>query len=284
MDKINGNKDEHNVIKLGALLSQGILEVGGKNCILSLISNTGQNRIGAIVGIALFTQYYYWYPMVHFISLALSPQVHIGVDKELKIVKNFNLLSKSKPSLYGYPQEVKSEEKTEKQKTQAAVLSSTTRILAKKKSRLGTSNSINTDLQIDLEKSVSKTKDNFKPIEEEAENNKMIIDDANAKDPKPKEVVPEEPTETSLSNPCRILIKQRQFIEIPPDQAYEQVTPIIYSGVVVLRRIKEEEVPEAVQLVDAAPSTAGGQTKSDAYQPVSTAEIPDEFDIEITKG
>lgn len=221
--------------------------------------------------------------MVHFISLALSPQVHIGINKELSIVKNFSLLSKTKPSLFGYPQELKSEEKTEKQKTQAAVLSSTTRILAKKKSRLGTSNSINTDLQIDLEKSVSKTKDNFKPIEEEAENNKMIIDDANAKEIKPKEAAPEEPTETLLTNPCRILIKQRKFIEFPVDQNYEQVTPTIYSGVVVLRTVKEEEIPD-VQLIDAAPSTAGNQGKADGYQPVATAEMPDEFDIEITKG
>ena len=312
MEKINNNKDEHNLIKLGTLICQGLLDVGGRNCSLNLVSNNGQNRVGAIVGMALFTQYFYWFPMAHFISLAISPQVHIGIDSEFKVVTNFNILCKEKPSIYGYPEELKVEEKTEKDKIPAAVLSSTTRILAKKKSKLGTSTSYNTNMQIELEKAMSSKKgttNEYKPIpvdeikKKEDTNkdlNKMQIDDiVDDKENKKKVEINQtekEPNEIMLQNPSRILLKQRSVVSFPENQIFEQAMPILYNGLIVLKKVKpeikteyfelEEEKVEKDNDKDANIDKDKKEEKDkDGYKAVPNnddADMPDEFDIKVT--
>ena len=39
----------------------------------------------AVVGVAMFLQYWYWYPLTHFISLAFTPTAVIGLNKDLKM-------------------------------------------------------------------------------------------------------------------------------------------------------------------------------------------------------
>jgi len=77
-----------------------------------------------IVGAAVFTQYWYWFPLAHFLSLSFSPTALIGVDQKLE-VPVFKFHSNTRPSLFDYPpeQQVKAEEAPEKVKT--AVLSTT---------------------------------------------------------------------------------------------------------------------------------------------------------------
>lgn len=310
LDKVNANKEEHNLIKLGALVSQGILELGGKNCVLSLISQTGHNRVGAIIGLALFTQYYYWFPMAHFLSLAISPIVHMGIDESFKVVKNFQIISKVKPSLYNYPVEIKAEDKKTKTVTPAAVLSSQTRMLAKKKSRLGTSSCINTE-NISLERNFSKTND-VKLTQDDVklktseinilDDNKMVVDDKpkdDKEDEKKEEEKKEEPNEEVLNNPCRILFKQREFIEFPSDQFFVQVNPVKYTGIILLAKIKDVEadyLEEKLKIETNLPSNSGNRVNNEQaakvddsknkgdYKPVPTkeeAEIPEEFDFDL---
>lgn len=301
LDKVNSNKDEHNLIKFGALISQGILEVGGKNCVLSLVSQTGHNRVGAIVGIALFTQYYYWFPMAHFISLAISPQVHIGIDESFKVVQNFKIISKAKPSLYGFPVESKSENVKEKSIAPAAVLSSQTRMLAKKKSRLGTSSCLNTDINMEL--IGNKTAD-IKLINPEETKNKTSNINLTENDSKMKvekeEKKPEikeepEPEQEELQNPCRILNKQKQVIEIIPNQAFEQVTPPKYIGLIMLKKVKIDEITvyledtiaaENKKIKDEVEKNEDNKKddKKEEYKPVPTSDEPDmpeEFDTDL---
>jgi 26S proteasome regulatory subunit N2 len=47
----------------------------------------------AIVGMAVFLQYWYWYPYIHFISLAFTPTALIGLNKELKVQKKISQTS-----------------------------------------------------------------------------------------------------------------------------------------------------------------------------------------------
>lgn len=301
---INNNKEEHNLIKLGSLISQGILELGGKNCILSLVSQKGHNRVGAVIGMALFTQYYYWFPMAHFLTLAISPQIHMGIDETFQVVKNFKMISKAKPSLYGYPLETKQEDKKEKAIAPAAVLSSQTRMLAKKKSRLGTTSCLNTDLNIEIDKQISKIGDSkivedVKKNPETSDNNKMVVDDAAKEKEKPLEEKKEEPLEELLTNPCRILYKQKDVIEILPEQTFTQVTPIKYTGIIMLKKVFDFEETEYLKEKISPPGinnpknpkleenlkAPGGKetenkTKGD-YKPVPTSddvEMPEEFD------
>lgn len=39
----------------------------------------------AIVGMAVFTQFWYWFPLTHFLSLAFTPTAIIGLNKDLKV-------------------------------------------------------------------------------------------------------------------------------------------------------------------------------------------------------
>ena len=282
LDKVNNNKEDHNLIKLGTLIGQGFLELGGRNANLSLVSHTGHNRIGAIIGIALFTQYYYWYPMMHFISLAIRPQIHMGIDSDFKVIKNFKIISKSKPSQFGYPSETKIEDKKEKTEAPKAVLSSQTRMLAKNKSKLGTNSNLNTQT-MHLDKQVSTTQDI------KIEENKMEIDDNIKKEEKPVEEKKEEPLEELLSNPCRILKKQEQVIEFIYDQCYLQVTPTKYCGIIMLKKVANDE-PEYLELKpiedkkeEKKPESKPSVSNTGNYQsvPIDEVEIPDEFDQDL---
>ncbi len=71
--------------KFGAVLAYGIMDAGGRNVTISLSSRSGHNNLSAIVGLAIFTQFWYWYPLTYFISLAFTPTAFIGLNKNLKV-------------------------------------------------------------------------------------------------------------------------------------------------------------------------------------------------------
>ena len=55
-------KDKHEdaMARFGAVLSQGIIDAGGRNVSISLSSASGHSNMSAIVGMAVFTQLWYW--------------------------------------------------------------------------------------------------------------------------------------------------------------------------------------------------------------------------------
>jgi 26S proteasome regulatory subunit N2 len=122
--KVIADRHEDAMAKFGCALALGIIDAGGRNCTISLQTQTGNLNMTAIVGMAVFTQYWYWFPLTHFLSLAFTPTSIIGVDHELEI-PSFKFHSNTRPSMFDYPpeQEVKAEEAPEKVKT--AVLSTT---------------------------------------------------------------------------------------------------------------------------------------------------------------
>ena len=66
-------------------------------------------------------QHWYWYPMLNFLSLALTPTALIGLNKSLKVPKNFKCISNAKPSYYKYPEIIKIETNKKKEKVQKKV-------------------------------------------------------------------------------------------------------------------------------------------------------------------
>lgn len=88
--------------KFGAILATGIIDAGGRNVVLSLRSRAGYNKTAAIVGVTLWTHYWYWYPMMHMLSLAFEPTAIVGLNKDLKRPKNFEFRSNARPSLFAY--------------------------------------------------------------------------------------------------------------------------------------------------------------------------------------
>ncbi|ERT00500.1 hypothetical protein HMPREF1624_03873 [Sporothrix schenckii ATCC 58251] len=111
LKKVVGDRHEDAMTKFGASLALGIIDAGGRNCTIGLQTQTGNLNMAGIVGMAVFTQYWYWFPFTHFLSLSFSPTSIIGLDHELEI-PSFSFHSATRPSLFDYPpeQEVKAEE------------------------------------------------------------------------------------------------------------------------------------------------------------------------------
>lgn len=124
MNKMITDRHEDAMAKFGCAIALGIIDAGGRNCTISLQTQTGNLNMPAIVGAAVFTQYWYWFPLAHFLSLSFTPTAVIGVDPQLEIPV-FQFHSNTRPSLFDYPpeQQVKADEAPEKVKT--AVLSTT---------------------------------------------------------------------------------------------------------------------------------------------------------------
>jgi 26S proteasome regulatory subunit N2 len=268
LDKVISDKDEHILIRFGGIISQAILELGGRNCIINSVSHSGNNRMGSIVGLVLFTQYYYWFPMIHFLNLAVHPCIMYGIDSNLKVVNNFRVLSKSKPSVFAYPKEVKLQEKIAVQKAPTAVLSTHSRVKAKGK-KTATVTSI-TEMQVEDKKENKK--------EEEKESEK-------------KEEIPE-PNEEILNNPCRIVARQINVVQHIPDQDFVPLLNKRFNGFVLLRKMNpdavvtyfEEEVK--VEPTNVTVSQPQSQPTSNNYQPLPTqdVEMPEEIELsEINK-
>ena len=138
VQKVITDRHEDAMAKFGAALSIGIIDAGGRNCTIGLQTQTGNLNMSAIVGMAVFTQYWYWFPFTHFLSLAFTPTSMTGVDQDLD-VPEMKLYCNARPSTFEYPpgMEVKQNEEPEKVKT--AVLSTTAqakrRKLAKEKEK-----------------------------------------------------------------------------------------------------------------------------------------------------
>merc|ERR1719379_1061474 len=99
------------------------MDAGGRNCAASMFSISGMLRRGAAIGFCLFTQMWYWFPLIHMFSLTLAPTALVGLTEKLKIPKNFSLKSGARPSLFAYPEPLKPPKKEEQAKAATAVLS-----------------------------------------------------------------------------------------------------------------------------------------------------------------
>ncbi|KAI9004255.1 26S proteasome non-ATPase regulatory subunit 1 [Gaertneriomyces semiglobifer] len=84
-ERIIADKHEDVMAKFGAVLGQGIIDAGGRNVTISLQSKSGYANMSAIVGMAVFTQFWYWYPLSHFLSLAFTPTAPPTEEKVEKV-------------------------------------------------------------------------------------------------------------------------------------------------------------------------------------------------------
>ncbi|KAJ1921097.1 proteasome regulatory particle base subunit [Mycoemilia scoparia] len=99
-----------NLSKFGAAVSQGIIDMGGRNMTIQLISKWKNLRQNACAGMFLFTQMWSWFPLSHFISLALVPTGVIGVNKSLQPPK-LKISCKGKKELFAYPPKIETAKK-----------------------------------------------------------------------------------------------------------------------------------------------------------------------------
>merc|ERR1712226_1491841 len=113
--KVISEKHEDVMAKFGAILAQGIIDAGGRNVTVSLQSRTGHTNMMAVVGMLVFTQYWYWFPLSHFLALAFTPSCVIALNSELDMPV-LQYRSNAKPSMYAYPAPLEEKKKENKEK------------------------------------------------------------------------------------------------------------------------------------------------------------------------
>ncbi|EFQ91427.1 hypothetical protein PTT_11681 [Pyrenophora teres f. teres 0-1] len=273
--KVVGDRHEDAMAKFGCALALGIIDAGGRNCTIGLQTPTGNLNMAAIVGMAVFTQYWYWFPLTHFLSLSFTPTAVIGLDQELEI-PSFKFHSNTRPSMFDYPPdaEVKAEEAPEKIKT--AVLSTTAQDKRRRmvKERQKRRESMDVD----------HTPNTPKPS---ADDDKMDIDeDAKKEDTdraqtveSSKKKVEKEKVGYELENMSRVLPPQVKYISFPSERYVPVKKPTL--GVILLTDTKPSEPKTLLELKvkKAAPAPAPGASSSSADQghegvSVTTAAAP----------
>lgn len=60
----------------------------------------------AAAGLLIFQNYWFWYPLINFISLALTPTALITLNQDLK-QPQMQFRSNAKPSMFAYPQQLR---------------------------------------------------------------------------------------------------------------------------------------------------------------------------------
>ncbi|KAJ3245619.1 proteasome regulatory particle base subunit [Chytriomyces hyalinus] len=250
-ETIIADKYEEPMAIFGAVLGQGILDAGGRNVTISLRGPAGISaRMSAVVGMAVFTNFWYWYPLSHFLSLAFTPTGIIGLNKDLNTPK-FELISNARPSLFSYPPPTKVPETKEAEKVATAVLSTTAKAHARKKVK--DEHAMDTDVKkTDADALISPaTVDSF-----------VVIDEVEEKKKKKKEASFE-----VIENLSRIVPSQLKYIKFKENSRYEPVKKTFTGGIVLLHDKKPDEPVElvAVSALDAPPppaSTTGGLSTS----------------------
>lgn len=114
-------KDRSDLTIFGLCLAYGILNAGGRNVVISCNSLQGENSIISTVGIALFSNFFYWQPLALALPLAFHTTAIIGLDKDFQQV-DFQFLSRQKPSMFANPPSFEAEKEVIKL-AEATVLS-----------------------------------------------------------------------------------------------------------------------------------------------------------------
>ena len=222
-ETISDVKHSPTMARMGAIMGTGIIDAGGRNVTIELLARNGFTKAPAVVGMVLWTQYWYWYPMMHMLSLSFTPTCLIGVNDELDLPKNFVVECPNvdlKQFNYPKPLEEKKEKKQVRVKT--VVLSMTAKAKARE------------SLKHHGDVVMEDPEDDTEQTEEEARQKKEAQDD--------KECA------TNLTNPLRVTPFQNKYIVYNKDQRYLPAVESHHkSGIVVLRDCAPGEPGEIIK-------------------------------------
>lgn len=268
--KVISDKHEDVMAKFGAIIAQGIIDAGGRNVTVSLQSRTGHTNVCAVVGMLIFSQFWYWFPLTHFLSLAFTPTYLVGLNEDLKIPK-LEYRSNAKPSTYAYPPPIEAKKEREREKVSTAILSITAKAKKKEASKKDKQQGVE-KMDVDDEpsgsgKSIKDTKDKKSSQDESTRRkdsapksggatgtNKEVQqqkEQVNNKEEKDKEEKIEEPTFELLSNPARVLRQQLRVITMPEQSRYQPMKNVQIGGIIMMNDTRPNEPEDLIEPVTA---------------------------------
>merc|ERR1712038_1963750 len=262
------DKHQTTLTKMGAILSTGIIDAGGRNCSFDLGSKNGFTKMTSAVGIALWLQHWYWFPMMHMFSLAITPTYTIGLNFDFKYPKGFEIQCNAKPSQFAYPKRLEEKKEEKKKRVETVALSTT----AKNKARLARKKAKEDEEDENVKMEEVKEGEEAKAdVTEENKDEKMDVDGAETEaaedEKKTKKKREPEPLCYRLSNPCRITKAQAEFCAFDPEQRY--------------RPIRMEEKPcGVILLTDSTPGEEEdlGTVKAPSIETEDEADPPKPFE------
>ncbi|CDH53515.1 probable rpn2-26s proteasome regulatory subunit [Lichtheimia corymbifera JMRC:FSU:9682] len=256
-EKIISDKHEDSMAKFGAAIAQGIMDAGGRNVTISLVSRNGHANMPAIVGTAVFTQFWYWYPFTHMLSLAFTPTAVIGLNKNLETPK-FEFVSNARPSLFAYPPQIKPPSATVVEKVATAVLSTT----AKAKARAKKSEKEKGDMMdVDKEQPAAASSSTAAAPSKE-----------DTKEEKPKKK--REENFEVLQNMARVVPAQFKYISFKEESRYTPLKKSNVGGIVMLLDKKPGEKEDLIQPSAPSGDGSGASSAEEEAQPFEPFEYP----------
>ncbi|KAH0838230.1 26S proteasome regulatory complex non-ATPase subcomplex Rpn2 Psmd1 subunit [Lanmaoa asiatica] len=213
--KVISDKHEDPMARFGAAVGQGFIDAGGRNATISLQSRAGSRNTNAIVGMALFCQFWYWYPLAHCACLAFEPTAIIGLNEDLKVPK-FEFISNARPSLFAYPAPATPPKKETAAKMATAVLSTTAKVKAREKRKAAAdSDAMETDEKVDPKKDGDVEMKTEDVVTNGSDESKAISTKRKA-----------EPSFERVTNLSRVTPAQLSYISFSPDGRYQPVRPV----------------------------------------------------------
>lgn len=127
-DTIISTRRTETLTKFGACLGQGIMNACGRNGTIQLENpEFGTINRLSVVGVMMFTQFWSWFPLAHFLNLAFTPSNIMAVTAPGFEAPEINLQCHTKEGIFDYPEIAKEEATSKPSKAKTAVLSTTSK-------------------------------------------------------------------------------------------------------------------------------------------------------------
>ncbi|CAM9505548.1 unnamed protein product, partial [Discosporangium mesarthrocarpum] len=274
---IVSDKHQSTMTKMGAIMASGILEAGGRNVTISMQSRAGFTKMSSVVGLVVWCQYWYWYPLMHFLPLAFTPTTHVGLNKDFKMPNNYSATCSARPSQFAYPKKLEEKKEEKKERVTTVTLSTTAKAkarearkeLSKKQeeeegagSGAGAGAVAGMDVDEDGEKGgVEESKEGGTEGKEVATG--AVKGEVAASKAAKKEV---EPISFKITNPGRVTPSQETYIQFDMDQRYVPVRRTGKPVGIIMLIDKTPSEPEDVAPVE-PPSFDSGEEEAEPPQP-----------------
>ncbi|KAL3926891.1 MAG: hypothetical protein SGPRY_003087 [Prymnesium sp.] len=307
LQRVISDKHEDTMAKFGAIIATGLLDAGGRNMTIQLLSKSGHKSMSGIVGMAVFSHFWFWHPLILFVSLALTPTAEIGVNGELAMPKwkmkslasdRVRVIAatlsttnkKKKVDADKDAAEKAAEEKAAAEKAAAdkAAAEKTAvegmlkllndfakkgNITAAIKAELsGAPISAKNEEAMEVEASVAEIVERLRAVHNRGDVSTIVYSELMAlKPPLPNGAEEPQPDMEILENPARVLRTQEKYISLLPNSRYVPVAAGRRAGIIVLKDTTPDEAEDLLQITALAPDGAN----ADEEEPLPPA--PFEF-------